>query len=108
MGLAKQTHQPITQQEITDRISIREWLTLCSTVDERCGKQLASVVALGQPSAITGNNQYQIAARNLGGVKFDVLAVTRRTDGVLVSVLVDVENHGLLQVEYNQKEKVKC
>jgi len=96
--------EPLSQRAITELLSIREFLGLCGAMDERCGRTLAAVTALGGPLTGMGGGQYQIAARNLGGVRFDVLHVDRDEGGKLVSVLVSAEDDGLLRINYENGE----
>ena len=92
------TAAPLTQREVTERLSVREFLILCRSVDEKYGKKIGELTQLGMQSSHSGN-KFKVKGRVIGGVKFDVLDIQRK--GAKLAVIVDLEQElGLLCVNY--------
>lgn len=89
--------EPMSQREITEKLNIREFILLCSTVDNEYGKKLGEMTMLGQQSSHS-DNKFKVKGRVEELVKFDVLGISRTAKKL--SVIVELEGNRLVNLNF--------
>lgn len=84
----------IPAHQITEQLTLREWIKLCAWVDETYGKKVAASMQRGAWGL--SPDSFSVGERKLE-VKFDVLGIERCEDGM--TIRASVERIGVVSVK---------